>query len=68
MVATNNMLEYFDKSSSVIESLKNNLSEINNICDEIKNCFSKGNKILIAGNGGSASDAQHFSGEFFRNY
>lgn len=30
---------------------------------EIINCIKKGGKILIAGNGGSAADAQHFSTE-----
>jgi len=31
--------------------------------NEINNCYSNGNKLLIAGNGGSAADAQHFAGE-----
>ena len=34
-----------------------------NISNSIINCLKSGNKILIAGNGGSASDAQHFAGE-----
>lgn len=29
----------------------------------IKHCFDRGNKILIAGNGGSAADSQHFAAE-----
>ena len=33
------------------------------ISNEIIRCLKNGNKILIAGNGGSASDAQHFAGE-----
>ena len=34
----------------------------------IKNCFSKGNKLLIAGNGGSAADAQHFAAELIGRF
>lgn len=30
----------------------------------ISQCFAKGGKLLIAGNGGSASDAEHFATEF----
>ncbi len=31
-------------------------------------CFKKGNKILVCGNGGSAADAQHFASEFVARY
>lgn len=34
----------------------------------LNNCFKKGNKILIAGNGGSAADAQHFAAEIVGRY
>ncbi len=30
----------------------------------IASCFSKGNKLLLCGNGGSAADAQHIAAEF----
>ena len=33
------------------------------ISNQIIECLKSGHKILIAGNGGSASDAQHFAGE-----
>jgi D-sedoheptulose 7-phosphate isomerase len=32
--------------------------------DRIECCFRQGGKLLIAGNGGSAADAQHIAGEF----
>lgn len=35
---------------------------------EIVNCYSAGNKVLIAGNGGSAADAQHFAGELVSKF
>ena len=38
------------------------------IVTEIKDCFNRGNKLLIAGNGGSAADAQHFAGEFVGHF
>ncbi len=31
-------------------------------------CFKKGNKVLFAGNGGSAADAQHMSAEFVSRF
>ncbi len=37
---------------------------INAIADVIVAAFRAGNKLLIAGNGGSAADAQHIAGEF----
>jgi D-sedoheptulose 7-phosphate isomerase len=37
---------------------------IHNIADVITAAFRAGNKLLIAGNGGSAADAQHIAGEF----
>jgi phosphoheptose isomerase len=31
--------------------------------ERLTECFARGGKVLVAGNGGSASDAQHFAGE-----
>ena len=42
------------------EELKNDIIEIVNI---IVNALRNGNKLLLCGNGGSASDALHFAGE-----
>jgi D-sedoheptulose 7-phosphate isomerase len=36
---------------------------IEKVVEKIVECFEKGNKILIFGNGGSAADAQHIAGE-----
>ena len=51
-----------------IEAMKTLLeSDYNSVMQQIINiqleCLNNGGKILIAGNGGSASDAQHFAGE-----
>ena len=35
---------------------------------ELKKCFSSGNKLLIAGNGGSYADAEHIAGELMKEF
>jgi D-sedoheptulose 7-phosphate isomerase len=64
-------------SKALIESIKLHTKILNDeqiqdttqkIVTEIKNCFDRGNKLLIAGNGGSAADAQHFAGEFVGHF
>ena len=57
--------------SEIIEDKKNLLEKLTaNYIDavelagkELSDCLKKGGKILLAGNGGSAADAQHFAGE-----
>ena len=34
----------------------------------LKDCYDKGNKLMIAGNGGSCSDAQHIVGELMKGF
>lgn len=41
---------------------------IQKICDIAIETYSRGNKILIAGNGGSAADAQHIAGELVSRF
>ena len=41
---------------------------ISNIIEAFRDCFNSGNKILICGNGGSASDAEHIVGELMKNF
>jgi glucokinase len=35
---------------------------------ELRRCFQKGGKLLIAGNGGSCADAQHIAGELMKGF
>jgi D-sedoheptulose 7-phosphate isomerase len=42
--------------------------EIKKICEVIINSFAKGGKLLIAGNGGSAADAEHIEGELMKSF
>jgi D-sedoheptulose 7-phosphate isomerase len=38
--------------------------DIDKVCNIILDCLKSGNKVLLFGNGGSASDAQHIAAEF----
>ena len=44
------------------------LSNINTIADEIVSAYKKDKKVLTAGNGGSAGDAQHIAGELVSKF
>ncbi|WP_255001160.1 SIS domain-containing protein [Cyanobium sp. Alchichica 3B3-8F6] len=44
------------------------VSVIGKTCDALEECIRRGNKILIAGNGGSAADSQHFAAELMSRY
>lgn len=39
------------------------LTSLNNLVDEVVKCYNNGGKVLWAGNGGSAADAQHLAAE-----
>jgi D-sedoheptulose 7-phosphate isomerase len=60
------MKNYIEESIEVKNKIlqsKEILDKLSLIIVKINECFQQGNKILIAGNGGSAADAQHFAGE-----
>ena len=59
---------YFKLSSEVLLSLDDQIDQINSITKGIFDSFTNGGKILIAGNGGSNSDAEHFAGELTCTY
>ena len=44
------------------------ISEISHAADTIINCFKNGGKLLVMGNGGSASDSQHMVAELVARY
>ena len=58
-----NLTNYLNNVSDTIKTLVNEEKKIIKISEEIIKCNSKGNKILLAGNGGSCSDVEHFGGE-----
>lgn len=47
------------------DKLLSELAAAANACTE---CVRRGNKVLLAGNGGSAADAQHIAGEFVSRF
>lgn len=58
---------HFRRSISVMEHAAGDSDlhrTIHGIADLIEGIFRTGNKLMIAGNGGSAGDAQHIAGEF----
>ncbi len=63
------ILRFFEESSRVIlQSGEKNSVIIANIVQEIIKCFENGNKLLIFGNGGSASQSQHFAAEIVNKF
>lgn len=56
---------------NTMESVLNNedlLIQIQSASNQCINAFKNGKKILLAGNGGSAADAQHIAGEFVSRF
>ena len=60
--------EYFENSGNVIKSLQKEKKLIDKFAKEIINSISNNKKLLVAGNGGSSSDADHFVGELVCTY
>lgn len=59
------VLQQLELHQQVIEKvIKSLVPDIEKGCEIIKEIFSNNKKILIAGNGGSAADAQHIAAEF----
>jgi D-sedoheptulose 7-phosphate isomerase len=54
--------EKIDMHRDMVENL--DLESMENISKIIVNCYKKGGKLIIFGNGGSAADAMHFAAEF----
>jgi len=48
--------------------LRDNLDNLVRVINVVADCFRRGNKLLIFGNGGSAADAQHIAAEFVNRF
>ncbi len=55
--------KYFLQSSDLIKTLADETHKVKKISEMIAGLAKNKSKILIAGNGGSCADAEHFSGE-----
>ncbi len=54
-----------DELIAVLQDVKANLSQgVEQLAAQIVKAFKNGNKVILMGNGGSASDAQHIAAEF----
>ncbi|CDT93198.1 Phosphoheptose isomerase [Vibrio coralliirubri] len=62
---------YLNKSIQVKKDLLASeivLGQVSKVTDLIIEAYRKGNKVIIAGNGGSAADAQHIAAEFVSRF
>lgn len=59
------MKKELEEKENLLNTIRDNgyLDIVNEVGKELINAIKKGNKVLLAGNGGSAADAQHFAGE-----
>jgi len=65
------IIESIKESIEVKQKILTNsllISDIRKISVACTNAFSRGNKVLFCGNGGSAADAQHLAAEFSGRY
>lgn len=59
------ILKAFEESVSVKqEFIKENLDMVVEVSKLLSDTFNRGNKLILFGNGGSATDASHIAGEF----
>lgn len=65
------LLEQLEQTSMVIDFIKNDDNLLNvmlEVAAECIKCLGSGGKLLLAGNGGSAADAQHIAGELVSKF
>src|SRR5438067_4585743 len=69
--ATAPVIEYLARSRDVVQAAIDDPSftaVVTAIVDRVAAALAAGHKLLLAGNGGSASDAQHIAGEIVGRY
>ena len=59
------MLNELIKRYPVLEGIK---GDIERAVNEIIDCYEKGGKVLLCGNGGSAADCEHIAGELMKGF
>jgi D-sedoheptulose 7-phosphate isomerase len=63
------ILKAFEESISVKQQfIKDNLDMVFEVSKLLSDTFNRGNKLILFGNGGSASDASHIAGEFVNRF
>ena len=58
----------FEKRAQNFVKLENQKENVLKVAEIIKHAFQTGNKILLCGNGGSASDCNHIAAEFISRF
>lgn len=61
-------MKYIDELCERREKLNAIKNDIVKAYDTIRDCYKKGNKVLICGNGGSAADSAHITGELMKGF
>ena len=61
-------MDYLQQLTARYPKLDSSADDIKAACDVIASSYSNGGKLLIAGNGGSASDAEHIAGELMKSF
>ena len=62
-------MEIFSETAGIKDKfLRDNLTILEDVVRTLTEIISRGNKILLFGNGGSAADAQHIAAEFVNRY
>jgi len=63
------ILKAFEESSSVKQQfIQENVAMVVEVSKLLSDTFNNGNKLILFGNGGSASDASHIAGEFVNRF
>ena len=68
MTKKTEILNEISASAQAIKSSTSLSAEVERSIKIIVNCFKKGNKVVLFGNGGSAADAQHIAAEFIGRF
>ena len=61
----NKQIELLVERYPVLKAIEN---EVFNAYQILENCYAHGGKLLVAGNGGSAADAEHIVGELMKGF
>lgn len=62
------MDKVLEKLIESFPDLKNSIPEIIKAYEDILSCYDHGGKLLLCGNGGSASDCEHIAGELLKGF
>ncbi len=60
--------QHSEELKTVLENTQEFHEQIRLVAEQMKAAFARGNKVLVAGNGGSAAEAQHLSDEMVGRY